>query len=372
MRGFACAIVVTLLVSSVPVVLAQGDGVHWNGLRLDRNSIPNRLLTNQDGELYSLHEGNADVNIVAFIFTSCTDVCPVITNNLVLVEKQIEGLDYQFISITVDPSKDTPESLKDYSDNFNADWPHLTGTRAELEQVWDDFLISVIEEEVEADNHNHDHHHDEMIHEMMVLYPDNTTSMLEVEMDSLPMENATGWNLTTAATSENNLTLNYSTHPEYGHSVTGINGYDSPEDWSWYWSLMLWNETNMTWQASNVGVDEVMIMKDTDHIAWAASNANQSLIPVPESVNSDMEMNHSNHTTVLHTTQTFILDDNWKPLVVYMGDNWDIDNFVEDVDRASKYGTPAPGDEEHEVPGFTLHIMIVSIGLAIIAARRLD
>ena len=55
-----------------------------------------------------------------------------------------------------------------------------------------------------------------------------------------------------------------------------------------------------------------------------------------------------------------------------MGDNWDIDNFVEDVDRASKYGTPAPGDEEHEVPGFTLHIMIVSIGLAIIAARRLD
>ena len=33
----------------------------------------------------------------------------------------------------------------------------------------------------EIESHD-DHDHDEMVHEMIVLYPDNTTSMLEVEM----------------------------------------------------------------------------------------------------------------------------------------------------------------------------------------------
>ena len=86
--------------------------------------IANHLLTDQNGDLYSLHEDNADVNVVAFIFTSCPDVCPVITSNLVSVEKQIQDIDYQFISITVDPANDDPAALKEYeSENFDADWP---------------------------------------------------------------------------------------------------------------------------------------------------------------------------------------------------------------------------------------------------------
>ena len=357
MKWLAICISVLLLASAIPSTAADGDGLHWNGVKLDRGSIANHLLTDQNGDLYSLHEDNADVNVVAFIFTSCPDVCPVITSNLVSVEKQIQDIDYQFISITVDPANDDPAALKEYSENFDADWPHLTGTQAKLQTVWDDFNINVKVEEIESHD---DHDHDEMVHEMVVLYPDNTTSMLEVEMSSLPMENATGWNLTTAATSESNMSLNYSTHEEYGNSVSGINGIDSPDDWSWWWSLYLWNDTNSTWDMSNVGIDSVMIMQDTDHIAWAASNANLSMIPVPISEVHD--------TTVSHSSQTFILDEDWKPIVAYMGSNWDVSNFVEDMNRAA----PVVVDDSEDVPGFTVQIVVMSLGLAIIAARRLE
>ena len=367
MKKLAYCLSIILLISAIPSVLGGGDGVHWNGYRLDRGSISNHMLTDQNGELYSLQEGNADVNIVAFIFTSCVDVCPVITNNLVIAEKQLEGIDYQFISITVDPNTDTPQVLKDYSEDFEANWPHLTGNHSELSTVWDDFQISVLEEEIET--HDHSHNHENMSHEMIVLYPDNSTSMLKVGMDSLPMNNATGWNLTTAATGGNNISLNYSTHEEYGNSVTGINGYDSPEDWSWYWNLHLWSDENMSWEVSNVGIDSVMIMNDTNHIAWVASNANQSKIPMPMSVHSDEA--HENETSISHSTQTFILDDDWKPIVVYTGINWKIDNFVEDINRALSLADE-PNSKDSRLPGFTFGIVIMSLSLAIIAERRLD
>ena len=180
-------------------------------------------------------------------------------------------------------------------------------------------------------------------------------------MSSLPMENATGWNLTTAATSENNMSLNYSTHEEYGNSVSGVNGIDSPDDWSWWWSLYLWNDTNSTWEVSNVGIDSVMIMQmyRSTH-SMGCFHANLSMIPVPMSERHD--------TTVSHSSQTFILDGDWTPIVAYMGSNWDVSNFVEDINRAA----PVVVDDSEDVPGFTVQIVVMSLGLAIIAARRLE
>ena len=125
----------------------------------------------------------------------------------------------------------------------------------------------------------------------------------------------------------------------------------------------------MTWEVSNVGIDSVMIMNHTNHIAWVASNANQSKIPMPMSAHSDET--HENETTISHSTQTFILDDEWKPLVVYTGINWDIDNFVEDINRASSL-VDDPASKDSRLPGFTFNIVIISLGLAIIAARRFD
>ena len=48
----------------------------------------------------------------------------------------MDDVDYQFISITVDPATDTPEVLKEYVEDYGATWPHLTGDISDLEDVW--------------------------------------------------------------------------------------------------------------------------------------------------------------------------------------------------------------------------------------------
>ena len=123
--------------------------------------------------------------------------------------------------------------------------------------------------------------HDEHSHSVSVLYPNNTTAVFELDHDMLP-ENATGWDLTTLALQENNISLNFSTHAEWGNMVHGINGIDAPSDSSWWWGLQIWNETSEAWEESTAGIDFVMMMHDnTDHIAWAASNADMTLLEEP-------------------------------------------------------------------------------------------
>ena len=77
MRWLSIAIVVLLCASTIPASSAgddHGNDAHWNGYVLDRGSIPNHVLIDQNFDYYSLHTANSDVIVVAFIFTTCTDV----------------------------------------------------------------------------------------------------------------------------------------------------------------------------------------------------------------------------------------------------------------------------------------------------------
>ena len=149
-----------------------------------------------------------------------------------------------------------------------------------------------------GDEHDDDHDadHDEEHHVVAVLFPNNTSMMFETDHDMLP-ENATGWNLTTVAMYENNIILNYSLST-WGNYLTGINGVEATSDW--WWSLYVWNETGETWDYSNVGIDSVM-MNETEHIAWAASNSRLSMLPTPEDHHDeddhddDHDDNHDDH-----------------------------------------------------------------------------
>jgi protein SCO1/2 len=90
-------------------------------------------LTSQDGLPVSLHDYHGRVVAVAFIYTSCTDVCPLLTGNMAGVQDKLGsefGPRIAFVSITVDPERDTPAALKQYAENFGANlkgWAFLTG-----------------------------------------------------------------------------------------------------------------------------------------------------------------------------------------------------------------------------------------------------
>jgi protein SCO1/2 len=88
--------------------------------------------------------------VLNFIFTTCTDVCPLFTANFAQLQRTLNDghrADVFFISITTDPEVDSPKVLKSYAQRYGADfknWAFLTGTEAQLKPVWKGFGIRVI------------------------------------------------------------------------------------------------------------------------------------------------------------------------------------------------------------------------------------
>lgn len=101
---------------------------------------PPFTLTSQDGKSVALADLHGKVVALAFIYTGCPDICPMLTQKMVDVQDGLEakfGTKIAFVSITLDPEHDTPEVLKDYAQFWGAKpegWTFLTGS---LETVRD-------------------------------------------------------------------------------------------------------------------------------------------------------------------------------------------------------------------------------------------
>ena len=98
-------------------------------------------LISQDGAPVKLADYRGKVVALTFIFTLCADTCPVLTPMMSFVQDQL-GADFgekiYFVSITVDPERDTPEVLKEYAQAFGANlsgWAFLTGAPDAIREV---------------------------------------------------------------------------------------------------------------------------------------------------------------------------------------------------------------------------------------------
>ncbi len=89
--------------------------------------------TTQENKPFGLKDLKGKIWISDFIFTSCADVCPPMTSNLVKLQKKVkdEGLkNVEFVSFSVDPTVDSPEVLDRYAKQFGVkfeNWTFLTG-----------------------------------------------------------------------------------------------------------------------------------------------------------------------------------------------------------------------------------------------------
>jgi protein SCO1/2 len=76
--------------------------------------------------------------IINFMFTTCAKACPLVTANLVRVQRILHdrvGRDIHMYSITLDPEMDTPDRLRQYAANHGvgAGWLFLTGKLTDIE-----------------------------------------------------------------------------------------------------------------------------------------------------------------------------------------------------------------------------------------------
>jgi len=102
---------------------------------------PEFTLTQQDGRRLALKELRGKVLVITFIFASCADTCPLLTAKMAGLQSRL-GSDFgskvYFLSITVDPERDTTEVLKRYAEAYKANlagWAFFTGTKAEIRDV---------------------------------------------------------------------------------------------------------------------------------------------------------------------------------------------------------------------------------------------
>jgi len=105
--------------------------------------FPNIELTDQDGTVHRFYDDVIKGKVVAlnFIFTKCTDVCPVDTAQMRQVAELLGdrlGRDIFFYSISIDPENDRPAALKRYMHTFDIPskgWTFLTGDKAEIDAL---------------------------------------------------------------------------------------------------------------------------------------------------------------------------------------------------------------------------------------------
>jgi protein SCO1/2 len=102
---------------------------------------PPFTLTSQDGKPVALADLRGKVLAVTFIYTGCPDICPLVTQKMVEVQNALGaafGAKIAFVSITLDPERDTPAVLKDYAQSWGAKpdgWMFLTGSPAAIRDV---------------------------------------------------------------------------------------------------------------------------------------------------------------------------------------------------------------------------------------------
>ena len=92
--------------------------------------VPSFLFKTQDGESFSENELKGKITVLDFMFTTCAGPCPIMTNNMAHLYQDYTNVEeVQFISITVDPTVDNEEILKQYANANGVDddrWQFLT------------------------------------------------------------------------------------------------------------------------------------------------------------------------------------------------------------------------------------------------------
>src|SRR5690625_1347187 len=89
-------------------------------------------FTTQDNETLSLDDLDGEWWIADFVFTNCETVCLPMTSNMSKLQNELEKKDItvQFVSFSVDPDYDSPDVLKEYGEEHDANfdtWSFLTG-----------------------------------------------------------------------------------------------------------------------------------------------------------------------------------------------------------------------------------------------------
>jgi protein SCO1 len=104
--------------------------------------IPDSEVTNQDGKQLKFYTDlvKGKKVMVSFIFTSCRATCPLVGRNFQKLQEEIGaglGKDIFLITVSTDPTVDTPDVMKKWGERFGRreGWTLVTGEEASVNKL---------------------------------------------------------------------------------------------------------------------------------------------------------------------------------------------------------------------------------------------
>ncbi|MBI2967602.1 MAG: SCO family protein [Bacteroidetes bacterium] len=100
------------------------------------HSIPPFSLTDHTGNTFTEKKLEGKITVAAFFFASCPTICPTLSRNLASIQEKFKNIPgFIIVSHTVDPKRDTVETLAAYAKKYNAidgKWFFLTGKKEDI------------------------------------------------------------------------------------------------------------------------------------------------------------------------------------------------------------------------------------------------
>jgi cytochrome oxidase Cu insertion factor (SCO1/SenC/PrrC family) len=127
--------------------------VPWKHL----HHIDNFEMKNQNDEKFNTAQFSGDKPfLVSFFFATCPSICRDLNKQVARLNEQLKKEDVAFVTITVDPDRDTPEVLGRYAEDFGAvspRWIFLTDQQYKIKEVGEQmFRVEVVDMANHTDN----------------------------------------------------------------------------------------------------------------------------------------------------------------------------------------------------------------------------
>ncbi|MEO8844572.1 MAG: SCO family protein [Kofleriaceae bacterium] len=133
---------------AIPILWSRGKAP----VLRDLSTLPAFTLVDERGQPFTEEALRHHPTIVSFIFTRCDTVCPITSMKMEKIQEKTfdAGQHIKLLSISVDPTYDTPARLTAFAQKYNADpgrWRFVTGPADAIKNLVEGPFLTSMETE---------------------------------------------------------------------------------------------------------------------------------------------------------------------------------------------------------------------------------